>query len=79
MASQCVIFVVIIHTTNGGRNMEENEQPVLSAAKIKQLNKQPIIETSVGASEDGKWIIHKTIITEIRSVKYYEKILGPKE
>ncbi len=59
--------------------MEENEQPVLSAAKIKQLNKQPIIETSVGASEDGKWIIHKTIITEIRSVKYYEKILGPKE
>ncbi len=42
----------------------------------KKLEKQPIIETKVSKSEDGKWLIHKTIITDIKSVNYYDKVLA---
>lgn len=48
----------------------------LSAIKIEQLNKQPILETSVQISEDRKWIVHKTTITDIRPVTYFEKVMG---
>lgn len=47
----------------------------LTSAKIEQLNKMPIVESSVSKSDDGKWIIHKTIITSIKSIKYYQKML----
>ncbi len=47
----------------------------LSAAKIEQLNKMPIIEASLNKSDDGKWVIHRTTITSIKPVKYYEKML----
>ncbi len=47
----------------------------LSESKIEQLNKQPIIETSIKKSEDGRFVIHRTIITDIRPTKYYEKVL----
>lgn len=55
----------------------ENEKISLSEKKIKQLIKQPLLESSVSLSKDGKWVIHKTIITDIKSVKYFEKVLGP--
>ena len=55
--------------------MEQNKQNGLSQSKIEQLNKQPILETSIGLSEDGKWVIHKTIITDLKPVKYFEKVL----
>jgi len=48
----------------------------LSAVKIQQLNKQPIIESQVSVSKDGKWLIQKTIITDLKSVSYFEKVLG---
>ena len=48
----------------------------LSAVKIQQLNKQPAIETSVKMSEDGRWIISKTTITDIKPVTYFEKGLN---
>jgi len=48
----------------------------LSAVKIEQLSKQPIIESAVSTSEDGKWIIHKTIITDIKPKSYFEKVMG---
>lgn len=38
----------------------------LHETKIEDLNKQPIIESSAKISEDGKWYVHKTIITDIR-------------
>ncbi len=41
----------------------------------KKLEKQPIIETKVAKSEDGKWLMHKTIITDIKAVNYYDKVL----
>lgn len=47
----------------------------LSEKKIQQLNKQPIIETQVMKSEDGNWIIHKTTITDIKPLSYFEAIL----
>lgn len=43
---------------------------------IEQLNKQPIVEISVRKSEDGKWVIMKTVITDIKPVGYFERILG---
>ena len=53
----------------------ESKPDTLSSAKIEQLRKQPIIENSVFRSEDGKWIIHKTTITDIKPVSYFEKVL----
>ena len=50
----------------------------LSAVKIQQLNKQPIVESSVARSEDGKWLIHKTVITDIKPVSYFEKVMASK-
>ena len=50
----------------------------LSALKIQQINKQPIVESSVSKSEDGKWLIHKTVITDIKPVSYFEKVMANK-
>jgi hypothetical protein len=47
----------------------------LSEKKLEQLNKQPIVETSIKRSEDGKWVVHKTTITDIKPVTYFEKVL----
>lgn len=33
-------------------------------------------ETKNYVCEDGKWIIHKTIITDIKPLTYFEKVLG---
>ena len=48
----------------------------LTKTKIEQLNKQPIVETSVAKSEDGKWVVHKTTITDIRPSSYMEKVMN---
>lgn len=43
----------------------------------KQLEEQrrPIVESKIRKSKDGKWIIHETIITDIKPATYYEKVL----
>ncbi|MFH1511578.1 MAG: hypothetical protein ABIF10_07860 [Candidatus Woesearchaeota archaeon] len=51
----------------------------LSEKKIEQLNKQPVVETSIRKSEDGRWVVHKTIITDIKPIRYFEKVLKGKE
>ena len=52
-------------------------------AKIKQVNefeeKQPSLTRNVNLSKDGKWLIIKTIRTDILHVNYLRKILGPGE
>lgn len=58
------------------KNKQNKKEVILSSRKIEQLSKQPIIESQVGKSEDGKWIVHKTIITDIKPVSYFEKVLG---
>lgn len=47
----------------------------LTQNKIEQLNKMPIVESNVMKSDDGKWVIHKTTITSIKPIKYYQKML----
>lgn len=58
-----------------GKNGKEAEKIELSARKIEQLRRQPIIESVVLKSEDGEWILHKTIITDIKPVSYFEKVV----
>ncbi len=58
------------------KQAEKQEIARLSNIKIEQLSRQPILESSISKSEDGKWIIHKTIITDIKPVSYFEKVLG---
>ena len=55
---------------------KQNIRPELSALKIEQLNKQPIIETSIQQSEDKKWVVYKTIITAIYPKSYMDKVMG---
>lgn len=39
-------------------------------------SRAPILETQVSKSKDGKWLIHRTVITDIKPVKYFEKVLA---
>ncbi len=48
----------------------------LTNHKEDQLRKQPIIESFVRKSEDGKYIVQKTTITSIKPKAYYEKVLS---
>ena len=49
----------------------------LHETKIEQLNKQPIIETHITKSKG--WVIHKTVITDIKPVDYMQKVLASEE
>jgi hypothetical protein len=44
--------------------------------KEEQLKKMPLMEFIVRKSKDGKFIVHKTIITDIKPIAYYEKVLS---
>ncbi|MFC1678730.1 hypothetical protein ACFL2T_00725 [Elusimicrobiota bacterium] len=35
----------------------------------------PIIECQINKSKDGRWIIHRTIITDIKPVNYFKKVI----
>ena len=48
--------------------MNENEQPRL-------YNDGPQIESTVSISKSGRALIHRTVITHIKPVAYYEAIL----
>jgi hypothetical protein len=43
------------------------------------LKKMPYIETRIEKSKDGKFVIHKTTITHVRPVAYYEAMLNSGE
>jgi len=47
----------------------------LTDKKEKQLKKMPIVQSSISRSEDGRFLIHKTIFTDIKPVGYYETII----
>jgi len=38
-------------------------------------DRPPVVETRITKSRDGKWVIHKTIITDIKAVAYYQQVL----
>ena len=48
----------------------------LSNKKEEQLKKMPLVESRFNKSKDGRFIIHKTIITTIRPVAYFEKVMS---
>lgn len=35
----------------------------------------PIVQTKISKSEDGRFIVHKTIITDIKPAEYYKAIM----
>lgn len=41
---------------------------------LEKLTKMPNIETKISMSKDKKWVIIKTIMTEILSKKYFDAI-----
>lgn len=41
-----------------------------------QLKRMPLIESKFNKSKDGKYIIHKTTITTIRPLAYFEKVVA---
>ena len=43
------------------------------------LKKMPQIETKLSRSKDGKYLIHKTVITSVRPVNYYEAVIAGEE
>ncbi|MCD6589678.1 hypothetical protein J7K74_00630 [Candidatus Woesearchaeota archaeon] len=47
----------------------------MAKQKTEKELKQPIVETRIKKSKDGKWIVFKTIITDIKPISYYEKVL----
>jgi hypothetical protein len=40
-----------------------------------KLRKMPYIETKIEKSRDGRYVIHRTTITHIRPVGYYQAVL----
>lgn len=47
--------------------------------KREMVLNMPAIETNIFKSKDGRFIIHKTTITDIRSTKYYDVVMDGKE
>jgi hypothetical protein len=48
----------------------------LSNKKEEQLREMPIVRCSVGKSKDGKYLLHRTTITHIKPVAYYDAVLN---
>lgn len=55
--------------------MEQLQTLELTPRKIQELNEQPVVETFMYVSQDGKWFVHKTMITDIKSVNYVKKVM----
>jgi len=53
--------------------MEDTDTDYASTGKPQ--NRPPIVETQISKSKDGKWIIHKTVITDIKATGYYKEVL----
>lgn len=47
----------------------------LTDKKEEQLKNMPVIESRVFKSKDGKFVVHKTVITSIKPSSYYEAVL----
>lgn len=57
----------------------EGDTMGLTNNKEEQLKKMPRIESTVRKSQDGKLLIHKTTITDIKPVSYYEVVLSSEQ
>ena len=48
----------------------------LTTKQEMKLKEMPLIETRITRSKDGKYLLHRTIMTTIRPMSYYEAILA---
>jgi len=58
--------------------MQNNQETLFKQGeedKLKQL-KGPILKTNIRKSNDGKWLIHETVILDIKPVTYFEKVFS---
>jgi hypothetical protein len=51
----------------------------LSTKKEEQLREMPIIRSSVGKSKDGRFVVQRTTITNIKPTAYYEAVIAGKQ
>jgi hypothetical protein len=50
----------------------------LTNTKEDQLRKMPIVQARVFKSKNGKFLVHKTVITDIKPLEYYKVVFeGP--
>lgn len=47
----------------------------LTKTQQQKMKNMPIIESRVRRSKDGKFLVHKTEITTIKPIQYYETVL----
>lgn len=59
--------------------MQENDPntpiPVQTEKSEIRRDNSPILETKIRKSNDGQWVIHQTIITDIKPIKYWQKVM----
>ena len=48
----------------------------LTSKKEEHLKKMPIIESKITTSKNGRFLIHRTIITHIMPTDYYRAVLA---
>lgn len=51
----------------------------LSEKKENSVKKMPLIESQILKSKDGKYLIHKTIITHIKPIQYWQAVIESDE
>jgi len=61
-----------------GKNGKRKKQAE-NKAENKFEERQPIISRSISLSKDSRWLIIKTIRTDILHVNYMQKILGDRQ
>lgn len=42
---------------------------------MEEHQNKPLLETQISISKDGKYIIHKTVIVDIKPITYYKKVM----
>ena len=60
---------------------QEETKMIIGDKKLEALKRMPVIETAVFKSKDGKYIVNKTTITDIKPVNYFKAVIDndPKE
>jgi len=70
--------LIILIKQNGGKKMSPQEQKEIEEEETGEdsgFKKQgPLLKTNIRKSKDNKWIIHETVITDIKPVTYFQKV-----
>jgi hypothetical protein len=48
---------------------------MIGEKKLEQLKRMPLIESKVFKTPDNRFIVHKTIISQVKPVEYYQAII----